>query len=142
MLFLPSSFPHSSFLVWSRLFSSLAVVRLASISVKSSEETLIGSDFSLLPPVSAFRPCPPPPPPLPLLPDPSLSTAPYVPREERRSPARMPEKIFPRRRHRREKPRAPGFLHLFPAARSSISRPPTGRLTPDPFPFGGTSTSG
>lgn len=48
----------------------------------------------------------------------------------RRSPVRMPEKIFPRRHATGERNLATGFLHLFPAASSFISRPPTGRLTP------------
>lgn len=139
MLFPPSSVarvPLFSFLLFSSPLLSLLLLLLFSCRhdassgsrVKSSEETLIGSDFSLFPLVSAFHPCPlvlPLPPPfLPTLPYP-----PYVPREPAGLRFECPRKYF-RVDTPPERNLATGFLHLFPAASSFISRPPTGRLTP------------
>lgn len=88
--------------------------------VKSFEETLIGSDFSfsrLLPLATLYL----------LL----LYPRPHLPQElAARSRARMPEKIFPCRRHPSERESAVAWIFaLFsPVARSSL-------LTAAPFPF-------
>lgn len=139
MLFLPSSvagrFPLlSSRLVWSLLFSRRSASSSSSSRVKSFEETLIGSDISLFPLVSALRPRP--------LARPFLILGTLRSTRARRGlRLEYPRKYFCVDATGERNP-VPGFLHLFPAARSSISRPPTSRLTPDPFPFGPPRSTG
>jgi len=86
--------------------------------VKSSEETLIGSDFNLsrlLPLATLYIFS-------------SLSSpSPYYVPQELAARARMPEKIFPRRDaiRRKENPSHPRFLYFFHSL-VHLRRPPTG----------------